>query len=108
MTPPNDVLKPGVTSAALTLQVNSVKVGTKLTVKLTEPKVKGSKSAKAKVKSGSVKVGSSHVLHFSTGKLPAGVTTIRFYETVGKGKKAKLVLVKTETVHVTVKKGKTK
>jgi PKD repeat protein len=97
LSPANVVLKAGVTSTTLTLQFKSVKVGTKLTVKLSEPKAK-----KAKTKS--AKVGSSHLLKFGTGKLPAGATKIRFYETVGKGKHAKLKLVKTETVHVKAKK----
>jgi PKD repeat protein len=96
-TPSNDVLKPGVTSAVLVLQLKSVKVGTRLTVRMSEPKVRVAKAASAMV-------GAGHVLRFSTGKLPVGVTTIRFYETVGKGKKAKLKLVKTETIHVSKKK----
>jgi len=97
LSPANVVLKAGVSSTTLTLQFKSVKVGSKLTVKLSEPKAK-----KAKTKS--AKVGSSHLLKFGTGKLPAGATKIRFYETVGKGKHAKLKLVKTETVHVKAKK----
>lgn len=97
LSPTNVVLKAGVRSTTLTLQFKSVKVGARLTVKLSEPKVK-----KAKAKS--ARIGSNHVLKFATGKLPVGATKIRFYETVGKGKHAKLKLVKTETVHVKAKK----
>lgn len=104
LTPANDVLKPGVSSVTLVLQFKSLKVGTKLAVKLSEPKT-GRKGA-TQLKTKSTRVAANHVVKLATGKLPAGLTKIRFYETVGKGKQAKLKLVKTETVRVTAKKGK--
>lgn len=104
LTPANDVLKPGVTATTLILQFKSLKVGTKLAVKLSEPK--SNRKGAAQLKTKSAKVTANHMLRFATGKLPTGVTKIRFYETVRKGKTAKPKLVKTETVHVTAKNGK--
>jgi hypothetical protein len=94
-TAPSDVLKAGATSTTI-VESTTLKVGTPLTVKVTEPGVKRLKTAKVKVG----KSGTHTDYTYKTGKLPAGTTTIRFYEKVGK----RMVLVRTETVKVAKKK----
>lgn len=111
-TPAVDVLKPGVTSATVVLKLPIViKKGTKLAVTETEPAASGNKKLATKTRTTSAKVATAGQIKFATGKLPAGTTVIRFYETVTTkkkvGKTAKTVstkkLVKTETVKVGTK-----
>jgi hypothetical protein len=99
-TPAKDVLKAGSSSTTI-VESTTLKVGTVLTVKMTETGISG--TGKARLKTAKVKVrraGKHTDYSYKTGKLPLGTTTIRFYKTIGK----RLVLVRTETVKVSKKK----
>jgi hypothetical protein len=101
LSPARDVLRPGVSSTTLVIQLPTVAVGTKLIVHELRP---GSRQPRVM----SVRVGAGHLVHLATGKLPAGSTRISFYESLTKhervsGKKktvTTLKLLRTETVVV--------
>jgi Lamin Tail Domain/Fibronectin type III domain/NHL repeat len=98
--PTSVVLKPGVKSTTLVEVTRSLKAGSVLTVEAKLPGVKKVRKATVRLKK------TNHAgyveYRYATGKLPVGVSTIKFYEKVGK----KLRLVRTERVHVSKPKAK--
>jgi hypothetical protein len=99
-TPATDTLRPGVSSTTV-VEPTTLKVGTVLTVDVTEVGVNA--ASKARVKTAKVRVrktGGRTSYSYRTGKLPVGTTTLRFYRRLGK----RLVLVRTEVIKVSKKK----
>lgn len=100
--PPNVVLKAGVKSTTLVEVTRTLKAGSALTVEAKLPGTEKLRKASVKVtkttRSGYVEY------RYKTTKLPVGVTTVKFYEKIGK----RLRLIRTERVHVSRPKAKGK